>query len=312
MSYDRLSNVRNEPAISIIEIKQIRQLVLQDYSSRLLKNDLQRLRQQINNKFSVSIKNIIRSSLSNDKVFINFNTYQDCLFCYNNRYSLDKGIFLKLPNKPIFTSEHNNFSILVSNSNIKNKILFYNELREYLPEGITNIDHLGKTGKFVVSFEEVKIYKICLKILVDKSIRLCNGSVISTTKLKKGASSSHNSNGVPKAPINIIHKGKRMSHLDKIKKNKHYNFNESDSRSILTFKLLNNIKILNQDKKLKYRLLKKNKRSLKPNIYSSPNAVESKPKNFNKRIIPANIERTKQKTKLLLKSNKDINWNVSL
>lgn len=314
MSFDRLSNrnINNEPATSVIEIRQIRQLILQDHTKRLLKVDLQRLRQQINNKFSLSIKNIIRSSLSRERIFVNFNNYQDCLFCYSNRYSLDNGIYLNLPHKPIFTTENNNFSVIISNSNIKNKILFYNELREYLPEGITNIDHYGKTGKFIVSFEDVKIYNICLKILVDKSIRLSNGSVISTTELKKGATNKRNSNGLAKVQINTKPKGKKLSHIDKIRKNKHYNFNESDSRSLLTFKLLNNIKILNKDKKLKYRLVKKTKRSFKPNIYCSANAVASRPKNIDKRIIPANIERKQQKTKLLLKSNKDINWNVSL
>ncbi|OBA27589.1 hypothetical protein HANVADRAFT_52308 [Hanseniaspora valbyensis NRRL Y-1626] len=312
MSFNRVHKNSNsvENRTSIIEIKQIKQLLLQDYNNKLLKNDITKLRQVINNKFKVSTKSIIRSSLSKDIIFINFNNYQDCLYCYNNRYSLEQGIFLKLPHKPIFTEKNNSFNVIISNSNIKNKIQFYNELREFLPEGIVNIEHYGKSGKYIVSFEDVKIYKICLKLLKDVEIRLSNGSVITTSEMKNNNRNKDKSDYIANSLINAKPKGKKMSRIDKIKKIKHFNFKESDTRSIVTFKVLNDIKILNNDKKLKYRLLKKtNNNRNKPTIYTSSEKVNIKPKNIDKRIIPVNFDKKK---KILLSVKKDPDWNVNL
>ncbi|XBW35577.1 hypothetical protein QEN19_001151 [Hanseniaspora menglaensis] len=297
---------------SIIEIKQIKQLVLQDYSNRLLKNDSKRLRQLINNKFNVSVKNVIRSSLSKDRLFINFSSYQDCLYCYNNRYSLERDTFIKLPEKPLFTTENNNFSVTVNNSNINNKILLFNELREYLPEGITNVEHLGKSGKFILSFENVKFFKLCLKVFKDKETRLSNGSTITITEMKNTNKKTRAENKSSLQSLKIKSTGKKMSRVDKLKKNKHFNFKESDTRSIITFKILNNIKLLNQDKKIKYRFIKKNKPSHKPNLYVNSAEIGSKVKNSDKRIIPANLMLLKKHSHISKYKKKDSNWNVSL
>lgn len=245
--------------VDFIEEKQIKQLMLVDFKLLLIKNNKQRLKQIINNKFHVQVKDIIRSSLSSTTVYLNFFTSKDCRVCYENRYNLDKGIYLKLPKKPIFSDAMNEnlFNFEISNPQMRNRIMLYNEIREFLPEGITNLEPLDKrSGKYKVAFNNLKLY-LNFKRYLEKAaeIKLSNGVVITFTDMnKKKNKGKEEAVKVDKTLIN--NKGRKISKQDR-KKSKHFNYNEKDTRSMVVFDILKNVKILNADKKIKYRMIKK-------------------------------------------------------
>ncbi|CAI8506218.1 unnamed protein product [Hanseniaspora opuntiae] len=244
-----------------IEEKQIKQLILVDFKLIYLKNNKQRLKQAINNKFRVQVKDIIRSSLSSTTMFINFFTSKDCRICYENRYTLEKGIYLKLPKKPLFSEDSNEnlFTFEISNPQIKNRILLYNEIREFLPEGIRNLEPLDKrSGKYKLAFKDLRIYLNFKKFLEKNTeIKLSNGVSITFTDLnKKKPKGKKDLEKIDKTLIN--NKGRKLSEQKK-RKVKHFKYNEKDTRSMVVFDILKNIKILNADKKIKYRVIKKSK-----------------------------------------------------
>lgn len=246
-----------------IEDKQIKQLMLVDFKLIYIKNNKQRLKQLINNKFRVQVKDIIRSSMSPTTIYINFFTSRECRICYDNRYNLEKGIYLKLPKKPLFTDDlkENVFIFEISNPQIKNRILLYNEIREFLPEGITNLEPLDKrSGKYKLAFKDLRTYLNFKKYLERNSeIKLSNGVAITFTDLNKKKQKGKKSiEKIDKTLIN--NKGRKLSKQDK-KKVKHFKYNEKDTRSMVVFDILKNIKILNADKKIKYRMIKKSKQN---------------------------------------------------
>ena len=165
------SNSRFESSsynLDFIEERQIKQLILIDFKLLFIKNNKQRLKQIINNKFHVQVKDIIRSSLSSTTVFINFFSSKDCRICYESRYNLDKGVYLKLPKKPIFSDDPNEnlYTFEISNTQMRNRIMVYNELQEYLPEGVTNVEPSDKRcGKYKLAIKVLKIYRKFNKFL---------------------------------------------------------------------------------------------------------------------------------------------------
>lgn len=309
--------------VDFIEERQIKQLILIDFKLLFIKNNKQRLKQIINNKFHVQVKDIIRSSLSSTTVFINFFTSKDCRVCYENRYNLDKGVYLKLPKKPIFNDDPNEnlYTFEISNTQMRNRIMVYNELREFLPEGITNLEPSDKrSGKYKLAFKDLKIYLNFKKFLErTPEVKFGNGVVVTFTDINKKKTSGKE--GVVKVDKTITNnKGRKVSKQDK-KKVKHFNYSEKDTRSMVVFDILKNVKILNADKKIKFRMIKKglHKKNRLTLYLDSGKDIRSQKRRLKKmvttNIMPFNKHLVKEKFKneVLVKDRlQKHNWSIGL